>query len=200
MKWFQKLCIVLIYLGIFSLPVIAENQTQEANTSHTYAKKLQNILSGKVVLNETNLSKNIPIKKINLDTKSGIIPQSPPTLMSHNETNTKYQKSLQAYYAYKIRGFEHRSHVFEWQLFSSKLLFTVVLILVFSGVIFAGIQFYVGLQKESGGSPSNTNTEVSVSKEGFKISSPIIGLIVLALSLGFFYLYLIYVFPIEEIM
>ncbi len=196
MKWFRKFCIVLAYVTVFSLPAISESHIQEANSSSTYGKKLQNILSGKVVLHDTNLSENMPIKKINLDTKSSVIPQSPPLLISNKETNAKYQKSLQAYYAYKIRGFEHRSHVFEWQLFSSKLLFAVVLILVFSGIYFAAVQFYAGLKSNQG---DTEDTKLVLSTKSIEISSPVIGLIILALSLGFFYLYLVYVFPIEEI-
>lgn len=42
-------------------------------------------------------------------------------------------------------------------------------------------------------------TEFSAGPEGFKISSPVIGLVILAMSLGFFYLYLKYVYPIVNI-
>ena len=179
------------------LSTVASAQSHIQDTDNSYSKKLKEIITGKVVLPENNLSEELSAKKTDLDSKNSMIPKSPPSLISSKETNTEYQKSLQAYYGYKIRGFEHRSRVFEWQLFSSKLLFAVVLILVFSGVIFAGIQFYVGIKAEK--EQASFNTEISVSQQGFKISSPIIGLIVLTLSLAFFYLYLIYVFPIEEI-
>lgn len=40
---------------------------------------------------------------------------------------------------------------------------------------------------------------VELSTSGIKVSSPVLGVIILALSLAFFYLYLVYVYPIKEI-
>jgi hypothetical protein len=39
--------------------------------------------------------------------------------------------------------------------------------------------------------------EIEVSASGAKVSTPVIGVIILTLSLAFFYLYLKFVFPIE---
>jgi len=127
---------------------------------------------------------------------SELIPESPPFSGSSQETSSKYQQSLQAYYDYKIRGFEHRSKVFEWQLLSSEILFVIVIFLVFSGIYFAAVQFYAGLKSKN---IDTEDTKLVLSAKSIEISSPIVGLIILALSLGFFYLYLVYVFPIEEI-
>ena len=41
------------------------------------------------------------------------------------------------------------------------------------------------------------NNELVLGKSGIKISSPFLGLMILAVSLGFLYLYLVYVFPID---
>jgi hypothetical protein len=41
-------------------------------------------------------------------------------------------------------------------------------------------------------------SEFSFSKDGFRISSPVLGLMILVVSLGFFYLYLVYVYPIND--
>ena len=40
---------------------------------------------------------------------------------------------------------------------------------------------------------------IKVGKDGFEVSSPVLGVIILALSLGFFYLYPVYAYPIHEI-
>lgn len=127
---------------------------------------------------------------------NSIIPKMPPLTIEDEKTKSYYLKSMQAYYGYKIRGFEHRSRVFEWQLFSSKMLFVIVLVLVFSGIYFAAVQFYAGLK---GLKNNEQKSKVSVSPKGIEVSSPVICVIILALSLGFFYLDLVYVFPIEEI-
>jgi hypothetical protein len=39
---------------------------------------------------------------------------------------------------------------------------------------------------------------IELSTGGLKISSPVLGVIILGLSLAFFYLYLVYVYPIAE--
>lgn len=129
-----------------------------------------------------------------------MLPDSPNTLFSDSLTKEKYQAALQEYYNYHISGLQHRKKVFKWQLFSSKIIFIVVLILVFAGICFAAIQFYVGLKqaKENSGE-FNDRTEISASMKGIKVSSPVLGVIILVISLLFFYLYLVYVFPIEDI-
>jgi len=172
------------------------------NDSNESKKSITDITSGK---KELSIDKNIttdllPKVKKTIPVNSIIMPKRPPITNTDKMTNIKYQESMQAYYDYKTRGFVHRSKVFEWQLYSSKLLFMIVLILVFSGVILSGLQFYAGYKELHNNIQKNSeNTDFEVSMEGIKISSPVIGLIILALSLGFFYLYLVYIFPIEEI-
>jgi heme/copper-type cytochrome/quinol oxidase subunit 1 len=53
-----------------------------------------------------------------------------------------YQATLQAYYAYRKTGYEHRLGVFAWQSLSTKVIFVVVLLLVLAGIYFAAIQFH----------------------------------------------------------
>lgn len=136
-------------------------------------------------------------------------PEAPAAFVQDPETLKKYQQSLRAYYDYRISGLEHRSRVFKWQLFSAKLIFAIVLILVGTGIYFAAVQFYAGLAQDKARRESvhadetrpaapTTQTEISASLEGIKISSPILGVIILTLSLAFFYLYLVYVYPIED--
>jgi hypothetical protein len=40
---------------------------------------------------------------------------------------------------------------------------------------------------------------LDLSTAGLKVSSPVLGVIILVISLAFFYLYLVYVYPISEI-
>ena len=129
-----------------------------------------------------------------------MLPDSPGAFMADSLTSKKYQAALQEYYDYHVSGLKHRSKVFTWQLFSSKIIFAVVLILVFAGIYFAAVQFHVGVKQAKENSKDfNDRTEISASAEGIKVSSPVLGVIILVISLAFFYLYLIYVFPIEDI-
>ena len=116
-------------------------------------------------------------------------------------TSELYEKALQDYYSYRSTGMQHRQAVFKWQLFSAKLIFAIALVLVASGVIFAAIQFRIGIQEQKNvaGGADRLSTEMELSTSGIKINSPVLGVIILTISLAFFYLYLVYVYPIENI-
>ncbi|MDX2419248.1 MAG: hypothetical protein QNK19_17450 [Xanthomonadales bacterium] len=127
-------------------------------------------------------------------------PEPLPLTISDPVTLQKYQTSLQAYYDYRTSGMKHRSRVFGWQLFSARLIFGVVIFLVFAGIVFAWIQFKSGLDtKGSEGATGEAATEIEASVKGIKVSSPVLGVIILVISLAFFYLYLLHVYPIEDI-
>ena len=91
----------------------------------------------------------------------------------------------------------------EWRLW-----LTVVL----SGVYFAAIQFHAGLRRHGGiaarasagdeegtAIETETVTTFSASAKGIEVSSPVLGVIILVISLAFFYLYLVYVYPVTEL-
>ena len=59
----------------------------------------------------------------------------------------------------------------------------------------SGVQFWFGLRR---GKPDDSG-EVDVSLDGVKVRSQFLGVVTLALSLAFFYLYLKTVYPIVEI-
>jgi hypothetical protein len=105
--------------------------------------------------------------------------------------------ALKAFYDYRIKGFDHRSRVFEWQLLSSRLIFVLVIAIVAVGLYFSWLQFMAGLREKAG--TDTTSTTFEASPTGLKVSSPVLGVIILTLSLAFFYLYLVHVYPIEEI-
>jgi hypothetical protein len=130
------------------------------------------------------------------------LPEAPDLSGITEETAQRYQETLRAYYVYRQQGYEHRLRVFEWQFLSSKIIFVVVLILVFAGIYFAAIQFHAGLRGRGPtreGKATDETTEFVFSLKEFKVRSPVLGVIVLTLSLAFFYLYLVYVYPIENI-
>lgn len=127
-------------------------------------------------------------------------PVRPPAWVQDEATLAAYHEALRAYFDYRSRGLEHRKNVFAWQLFSARLIFCIVLIVVGTGIVLAILQFRAELQLvREGKSTGLSRSELEASPDGLKISSSIVGLIILALSLGFFYLYLVYVYPIEDI-
>jgi hypothetical protein len=75
----------------------------------------------------------------------------------------------------------------------------VVLLLVLAGIYFAAIQFHAGLRRGNGDPGKPEDTELSVSLSEFKVRSPVLGVIILTISLAFFYLYLVHVYPIQNV-
>lgn len=117
------------------------------------------------------------------------------------KTKESYLASLRAFYSYRSIGYTHRQEVFEYQLYSSRIIFIVVIFLVIVGVYFSGVQFHSSLKwkRSKNDSEKDDRTEIVASLKGIKVSSPILGVIILVISLMFFYLYLIHVYPIKEV-
>ena len=95
--------------------------------------------------------------------------------------------------------------MFNWQHFSSRVIFVFVLLLVSAGLAFSYMQFRIYLRTVARMKlPANPEderkmaTDLEISTGGVKVSSNVLGVIILALSLAFFYLYLVHVFPISD--
>jgi hypothetical protein len=125
-------------------------------------------------------------------------PAAPPDWLNDAATNAAFLSAMRAYYTYRETGLIQRQRVFAWQLVSSKIIFVTVLLLVGAGIVFAAIQFGVGLRRTAADAHEET-TSIDLSTTSVKVSSPVLGVIILFIALAFFYLYLVYVYPISEI-
>ena len=132
------------------------------------------------------------------DEELDIRPEAPCDCQLDSATYQAYLSSLQRYYKYRIHGFEHRQKVFEWQHVSTKIIFIVVIVLVLAGIYFAAVQFHHGIKHRKPGD-SEEVTEFVASYKSVKVKSPVLGVIILVISLVFFYLYLVYVYPIVNV-
>ena len=119
------------------------------------------------------------------------MPAAPEVSGLDPATKSKYLAALAAYYDYRISGYGHREAVFSWQFLSSKIIFWAVLLVVFAGMLFSSVQFFGHLYKPE-------VTEVEASLQGVKVSSPVLGVVILTISIAFFYLYLVFVYPISN--
>jgi hypothetical protein len=138
-----------------------------------------------------------------------IMPQAPPAGIDDAKIKAKYLEAMNGYFDYHTAGYLHRQRVFRWQLISSNIIFVLVTLLVFSGVYFAALQFHEGMRQraattQAGGNAPGVPTADPVTKfrasmKGIEVSSPVLGVIILVISLAFFYLYLVYVYPITEL-
>jgi hypothetical protein len=118
-------------------------------------------------------------------------------------TQERCWKAYVAYFDYYQFGFAHRKTVFWWQHFSSRIIFVVALGLVTVGVLFAWLQFRRDLTvagTEEAAERESRVHHVEIGHSGLRISSPVLGVIILMISLAFFYLYLVHVYPIVEIL
>lgn len=143
------------------------------------------------------------------DAAVDFIPDFVPIVLKNEQSRKAMFAAFQSYYEYRTKGFEHRKRVFAWQLLSSKIIFVVVIFLVLVGVYFSWVQFHKKMDDEKVGEPPSGASDVkkpedvttiSASAKEIKVSSPVLGVIILVISLLFFYFYLVYVFPIEEIL
>jgi hypothetical protein len=116
---------------------------------------------------------------------------------------------------YRRFVYQHRKMAFTWQLTSSKIIFWMVMGLVVTGVFFSWLQFRLALKSvpyrkevDTPGEQSADNkptsydpnsTQLEASLQGVKVSSSVLGVILLVISLMFFYLYLTHVYRLEEI-
>lgn len=161
-------------------------------------------------------------KPVGPSTKPDVMTAPPKTSAASSEVKlpadspaaVAYQKYLEAYYNYQSHSLTYAESVFDWQYRASKDIFWVVILLVLSGLAFAGIQFAIAMRipvrgtKKKGAAagrepstetPQIGDTSIEASTHGVKITSSVIGLLILVVSIGFFYLYLVYVYPIQNI-
>ncbi len=121
----------------------------------------------------------------------GFVPETLSADLLGEEGAKTMRLSLRSYYQYRIEGFEHRTRIFQWQHFSTRIIFWMVILIVLAGLYFSWMQFHA--TKDSTQLPETT---LEASAKGFKVSSPVLGVIILAISLAFFYLYLVHIYPI----
>jgi hypothetical protein len=106
----------------------------------------------------------------------------------------------------------HHMRSFDWQYYSGNFIFILVILIVIVGLVLSFKQFQLNstllskkikLQEEkveiAKQIPSFTDSNMEVSKDGLKINTAVIGLMILFISILFLLLYLKYVYPIQFI-
>jgi hypothetical protein len=136
------------------------------------------------------------------------------------DVQESYHAALKAHYDQDKWALQQRQRIFEWQYYAGIVVFFVSISVVVLGLYMSWLQFYSfylrtkataghvdaavahAMQKNPRELPKETSQEqfqnkLELSATGAKVSTPIVGVIILTLSLAFFYLYLKFVFPIE---
>jgi len=179
MTWIRLLGCALLASILLASPAAAADEP--AGSAATARERLANLIEQR----EHEGTGNLP---------QGQLPFVPGGVTLTPENQAAQQQAIHEYFRHVTESNEHQRRVFRWQLLSAKIIFVVVTLLVISGIYFAAVQFHHGLRS---GKPSDQDTEFEASLTGFKVSSPVLGVVILTLSLAFFYLYLVHVYPIE---
>lgn len=167
------------------------------------------ILTGQVNIKETTKNDSVDKSLISLEKwleknkdlgiPGSIKPGSTGTTgkLEYIVGNAKKESLGTAIYNDYLWSIQHNKWVYEWQGFSTKVIFFSVVFLVFLGMAFSGIQFYKSYKTADPDQKPDTATELELSLKGVKVTSSILGVIILVISLAFFYLYLVHVYPIN---
>lgn len=99
------------------------------------------------------------------------------------------------FYDYSKKKNDVIIELFAWQKHASEILMWVVILLVISGISFSGVQLFNA--SRLGAVQGETSFEIAASR--LKITSSVVGLIVLAISVIFFYLFLIEVYRMKVV-
>jgi hypothetical protein len=121
-------------------------------------------------------------------------------MASDAETSKALQESVRAHFRFDTDSYKHAADVYRWQHTSSIIIFWVVVVLVLSGLILAILQFSIAMQAQLAHSrlKPDANTTFEASLKGLKVSSSVIGLLILGMSMAFFGLYIKFVYPIQN--
>jgi hypothetical protein len=117
--------------------------------------------------------------------------------------------ALEENFTYESERLKHRKWVFRFQLVATNISFVIVMAMIGFGLRFAHIQFSREFPRVSPPTPGDPPvpppthvspiTDIEVSLARIKVSSSILGVVILGLAMGFFYLYIRFIFPIQGV-
>lgn len=108
------------------------------------------------------------------------------------------RKLAEQAYAHQGWVFSHQQGVFTWQLWTSRISFGLVVAITVAGLYFSWLQF-MAAHRSDGDHSATLASELELSGKGIKVSSPVLGVIILTISIGFFYLFVRHIYPIEAV-
>lgn len=150
---------------------------------------------------QSDSNAGIPFSCANIDNKSD----------KEKEVYAACLSALQENFVYESERLRHRKWVFRFQLIATNISFVIVMVMVGFGLWFAYVQFSRAFPKITPTTLKTTDlptppqirdtsvTDIELSLARIKISSSILGVVILGLAMGFFYLYIRFVFPIQGI-
>lgn len=111
------------------------------------------------------------------------------------ERNAVDQKYYKAYYDYLTRINEVQINKFVWQDRASEVTLWLVVIVVVSGLAMSGFQLWIAFRRPD----HSTDTTIDLSAQNFRVTSSVVGIVVLIISIGFLFLFLREVYDIKMV-
>jgi hypothetical protein len=204
-------CLILVQL------LLAQASNKQSSSPPASAKKTDSycastpdFVNGEIVYTDCNGNKKRESVAAGQSSSAadGKAEQSQSSPSSDPATEAMRLQAEQADYSYHVFAKVHAQRTFTFQYWTGEIIFFVVLIIVFAGLVFSAVQFYVGIRhplesRTADGTVSKTDeasvSEFEASLQGIKLKSSVLGLLILAMSMVFFYLYLKYVYPISSV-
>lgn len=139
-------------------------------------------------------------------------PSQPEGQKPDDLSTPEHAKAVARFYGYLVEQMDHSRNSYEWQLWSTKTIFVIVLLLVACGVgvsllqILFGLGFFEPRRRADGDASLHgqrvqraiwSKTKIKIGIEGAEVETQIAGIVLLMLSLAFFYLYVQNVYPIR---
>ena len=108
---------------------------------------------------------------------------------------------------------QHTLDVLKWQLQTSERILQLVMFMSLAGILFAGYQLWHSLnvstrrlavadktaQGASDAAPASTDSKISFGDGKFEVTSPIVGILILVISLGALYFFLTFVYAVDMV-
>lgn len=183
-----KFCVFLILLicNTFS-PNFSMSETIQKKEETIYKNNSPTLTTGGLVT-ENQMVKD---PSINLEEQIINLIREVQYLKSDRyKTEEQYHKK---YYEHLEKKLDINLSGFEWQQKAANYLMFLVVIVVLTGLVFSGYQIWKASRIKDFGESSSI--ELSVQK--IKITSSVVGIIVLTISIAFFYLFLIEVYRVK---
>lgn len=106
----------------------------------------------------------------------------------------KYAQYQMQHYDELIALSQHRVNVFRWQERASEVMLWVVVLVVIAGLAFSAIQLFDALRVGR-----DTNGNIELSAQGIKVTSSVVGVVVLALSIAFVVIFVNQIYSVQVV-
>jgi hypothetical protein len=111
---------------------------------------------------------------------------------SNKEVAQKLHEMQIASLNQRIAYYDDYISLYHWEMTASSVILWLTVVVVVCGLVFSGMQLWHAMKVGQ-----NTDGTWEISATGMKITSAVVGLIVLAMSIAFVYLFLDRVYPVK---